>query len=193
MKYICLFLIAVSCIRLNAQCALSVTINVTPPTCSTCCNGSATLTGISCPATSYTWIPGATTGANCGSMCGGTTYTLYANLQTTACCGSTVGTGTVYVPIAPPTNITELIELKNIIVSPNPSNGSFSISTEKLIEYSAQITIRDLNGKIVYEKDFILNNNISTIHFDTKEGVYLIIITDKKTQQQTVKTIVVQK
>lgn len=192
MKYFYVFLITVFSYFLKGQCTMSMTVPITPPTCSTCCNGSATVTAASCPILSYTWVPGATTGSSAANLCAGTTYTIYAYVQSTVCCGTPVATSTVFIPAAP-TSVVEINEIKNIIVSPNPSNGGITISTNGIIDYSVQIIIHDINGKVVFDKYSILNNNSSAVYLDAKAGIYFVTIMDRETQQRIVKKIVVEK
>lgn len=191
MKYICIFLIFFCSHCVNAQCVTTMSFALTLPTCSTCCNGSGSVTS-TCGIT-YTWMPGAITSWVANNLCAGATYTVYSQMASTVCCGATVGTATVYIPKPAETSVSELIELKNIIVSPNPSNGNIIISTSGSIEYSVQITIHDINGIVVYNNQSQINNNNSTIYLDAKDGVYFVTITDKETLQRVVKRIVVQK
>src|SRR5688572_14183121 len=106
MKHLYSFLFVIGCYFVNAQCATTMSFTVAPPSCSACCNASASVSH-SC-AVAYTWVPGGSTSANAYNLCSGTTYTVYALMANTICCGSSVGTATVFIPAAPPSSITEL-------------------------------------------------------------------------------------
>ena len=193
MKYIYLFLIVTSSQFLNSQCATTVSINITtPPSCSTCCDGIASVSH-SCAIT-YTWMCACGGGGNVGyNLCAGATYSIAVGMASTLCCGATVGTATVYIPKPGGTSITEINEIKNLIVSPNPSNGGLFISTNNSKEYSTQIIIQDINGKTVYDNFLIINKNSSSIPLDAKAGIYFATIVDRETLQRVVKKIVIEK
>ncbi|MBL4709548.1 MAG: T9SS type A sorting domain-containing protein [Flavobacteriales bacterium] len=66
-------------------------------------------------------------------------------------------------------------------ISPNPSRGEFILKTDGFVNPSINVTIRDINGRIV-SNDFINNANSSfNKSFDLNgesKGVYFITITD---------------
>lgn len=179
MKYLCLFLITTFSYFLKAQCTMSMTVPITPATCSTCCNGSATVTGASCPILSYTWVPGGTTGSSAANLCAGTTYTIYAYVQSTVCCGTPVATSTVFIP-AFPTSVAETNSFTNKInVFPNPNNGSFKLQISNAIETGSLILINSLGQKVHEQNISHGQNNINTCALSS--GLYnYIILRDKE-------------
>jgi hypothetical protein len=78
-------------------------------------------------------------------------------------------------------NIEENITSNNgILVYPNPSNGTFNITSKATIN---QIQISDVLGKIIYQEKS--NNNQTTINLQNQStGIYFISLSDgTKTQQ----------
>ena len=69
-------------------------------------------------------------------------------------------------------------DLSNTIITPNPSNGIFSINFST--EISGNITISDFNGKIQKSIFVESSNNVTFDLSDKAQGIYFIsIITDK--------------
>jgi len=65
------------------------------------------------------------------------------------------------------------------ILSPNPCTDQINICFTKINIIKRQITIFDISGKIVFEKDFRAKNiNLNTSNFE--KGIYLINISDGK-------------
>ena len=159
--------------KVNGQ-VVTFSILTTPPTCSTCCNGSFTVTMAGC--SSYTigttpFIGAPTMSANVAvysNVCNGT-YTVMVIGSTPCGSASQVCTMTYS-----PTGISVISsETKEVVIFPNPA-------TEKLftnIDGTKIIKIVDLNGKV------LLNVTTNDKEVSTKElpkGIYFIsIYTDK--------------
>ena len=188
MKYFHLFLIIVSSHCLNAQCATTTSFAITPPTCSTCCDGSIVATH-SCAIT-YTWLCACGGGNVASNLCGGVTYTLLVGMASTLCCGASVGTSTIYLPKPGSTSITELAELNNIVVSPNPNDGKITFTSSKYFS-DIEMKLYDVVGKLVLADN--LNGIKKEMELNLKNGVYFITLINKETGQQTIRKIVIQK
>ena len=75
------------------------------------------------------------------------------------------------------TSIAEDEKNKNVIVFPNPSNGSFTLQCSSLIK---EIYITDLSGKLILKQQL---NNLPEYKLDgVKNGVYILTLIDKNSQ-----------
>lgn len=66
----------------------------------------------------------------------------------------------------------EKIQQKNIQVSPNPSNGVFVVSLDKV--RSGSVQVNDINGKIVFEKPFSNEKEISVNIHSLPSNTYIV-------------------
>jgi hypothetical protein len=187
MKYLYIFFVIVCSYQLRSQCVTTMSFNVTAPTCSACCNGSATVSH-SC-AVAYTWAPGGGTGTFATNLCPGV-YTVAAMMANTLCCGSSVGTATVFIPAAPPTSITELKDISSLTIF--PGQNEISISSVGSSVFYTQITIKDLNAATVYDAPVTIGSDEIRIPLDVREGIYLVAVTDLTTQRRVIKKLFVQ-
>ncbi len=79
-----------------------------------------------------------------------------------------------------PDAIKDIFTEKSVILYPNPSHGDFSIdiNSNDIAEY--QITVSDMNGKMIYQTSFTssVGSNIVNLNIDNKlsKGVYMIDI-----------------
>jgi hypothetical protein len=77
-------------------------------------------------------------------------------------------------------SIIEISKSNTISLYPNPNSGNFYLKTGDLDD-NLQIMIIDINGKIIYDKEF-LSTAKSVIHIDLNDiakGIYTIKITTK--------------
>lgn len=78
---------------------------------------------------------------------------------------------------------------KNIAVYPNPNNGEFSISIEK-IEKQADVTIIDMKGGVISENQHLTQGANRITNKQLVKGSYVLIITvDGKTHAQKIEVI----
>jgi hypothetical protein len=145
---------------------LNITVN---PPLTTICQGSSINLNAS-GAANYNW-----TGSNLSSSTGNSvtasptitsTYTVVAN---TGNCSSAPKTITVNVVTC--TGISELNNISNVSVYPNPSNGTFTIKASKEL----QINIVNDLGQIVRTVVVGKENNFETKVSDLNPGVYFLI------------------
>lgn len=66
----------------------------------------------------------------------------------------------------------EQIQQKNIQVSPNPSNGVFVVSLDKV--RSGSIQVNDINGKIVFEKSFSNEKEVAVNIHSLPSNTYIV-------------------
>ncbi|MBK7665881.1 MAG: T9SS type A sorting domain-containing protein [Sphingobacteriaceae bacterium] len=67
----------------------------------------------------------------------------------------------------------------DIVVSPNPTNGIFSVNMQT--ESLRDIYVYDVNGKIVFESKGALEKSLNVDLSNQAEGIYFIRIMDAKT------------
>jgi uncharacterized membrane protein len=84
----------------------------------------------------------------------------------------------------------EDITINNFNVYPNPSQGTFNLTTSAIVSYESNITVYDLAGKLVYTSK-LQGNDINVIDLSTQEkGMYLLqIVVEDKVYN---KTLVIQ-
>ncbi len=66
-------------------------------------------------------------------------------------------------------------------IAPNPTNGQFTITTSKLTSANAQLIVRDISGKVIFEERIISSGSSFTKTFDLSgnaKGIYFITIID---------------
>jgi hypothetical protein len=71
-------------------------------------------------------------------------------------------------------------------VYPNPNNGSFSLKMTNLKGKNAQISIVDLNGRLLYQQNVLLNNTSleSVIEINLANGMYLLLLQTEENSYQ---------
>jgi len=145
---------------------LTVSLATTPATCPTCPNGDATANpaGGNSPFT-YSWEGGQTTQTATG-LAPGTYSVCVADADSCVTCDS------VYVGFA--IGIAEY-DANNILISPNPSSGKFSISSSQFI--IDRIDIYNIIGEIILSVPETRNRQSTEIDISSKEdGIYFIKI-----------------
>lgn len=77
-------------------------------------------------------------------------------------------------------------------VYPNPNNGTFTVQSDKLTSDKVNMTVYDIRGRVIFQKDYNGNANFNeNIQLNNAEaGVYLLSVSDG--QNKEVKRIVVQ-
>ena len=129
-------------------------------------------------------IPGATNNTYTA-----TTSNFYSLVATNPF-GCSTTSDTIFVTVS---DINEFAVLNNFSIYPNPNNGEFSISFDLIESTEVNITITDLIGKIVYQKNEAecygkINNAINLS--DLNKGMYIINLQTGK--QQVNKRFVIQ-
>ncbi|NVO03364.1 MAG: T9SS type A sorting domain-containing protein [Bacteroidetes bacterium] len=168
------------CIRMNFNACYSISVSTTAvnASCSGCSDGSATATviGGTGPFT-YTWSNGGTTATITNLPTG-----LYHVTVVDANGCYTTATDSISFSVA----INEITN-SNIIVYPNPSNGSFNIEIPAVINEISSIEIIDIYGRIIA----IDKEKKNKFHFDgIATGVYTLRINSK--DAVFIKSIIVQ-
>ncbi|MCC6372979.1 MAG: T9SS type A sorting domain-containing protein [Bacteroidia bacterium] len=77
----------------------------------------------------------------------------------------------------------------NLLVYPNPANDVVNVQVQSENASQAKVTVVNMIGQTVYEKNLSLHAGATTLHFDTKDfasGVYSVMV-------ETNKGVVVQK
>lgn len=122
----------------------------------------------------YTWSPGASLSSTGGAsvIASPTTTTTYTVLGSNGVCTSSTSV-TVFVNTC--TGISSSSELVGLHVSPNPSNGLFTITSDVVIE-NLKTTVTNALGQIVYAKE-MQSTNQSTIDLSgLSKGIYYLNI-----------------
>jgi hypothetical protein len=71
-------------------------------------------------------------------------------------------------------------------VYPNPNNGSFSLKMTNLKGKNAQISVLDLNGRLLYQQNVLLNNTSleSSVELNIANGMYLLLLQTEENSYQ---------
>ena len=82
------------------------------------------------------------------------------------------------------TDINNIVETGQILLYPNPNDGSFNLKVENTVNESINIIIYNSIGKEVYnEKNISMYNNFNMVlSLDQVPGIYTIILDGNKTQ-----------
>ena len=64
----------------------------------------------------------------------------------------------------------------NVMLYPNPNNGTFTLNVNSLSILDAKLEIFSINGQLIYKKD--ISNNIEDIKLDVSQGVYFAKISN---------------
>jgi hypothetical protein len=74
-------------------------------------------------------------------------------------------------------------------LSPNPATSEVNIISMSENE-TLLITIRDINGKLIIDKNLTTSNFISKLDLDLLNGIYLVTITNTKNEKTTKKLVI---
>jgi len=89
-------------------------------------------------------------------------------------------------------SVNELFSDNNLVVFPNPTNGRFSVKIgSDVIKYGAEITVRDVSGKLIFSTLIDPKANDFTQEIDLSKnakGIYLVAITANQ-ESKTIKVI----
>jgi predicted esterase len=69
--------------------------------------------------------------------------------------------------------------MQNMMIFPNPNNGSFAIQLNSTVSGAVQLQILDLAGKTHVQQEVFLNGNAFNFEGTLGSGVYLIQVTDR--------------
>lgn len=82
----------------------------------------------------------------------------------------------------------------DVYLYPNPSNGSdIFISIAKSELESVDVTVNNINGLAFSKETIALTNGIGKLNIKASNGVYMVIITNNKTNERVIKKLVIQK
>ncbi|MCB0697458.1 MAG: T9SS type A sorting domain-containing protein [Chitinophagaceae bacterium] len=86
------------------------------------------------------------------------------------------------------TDVSEVVKTdENIVLSPNPNNGNFTIKSKSLLLDGASVYITNAIGQIVYKADINSQNHTSESHIDmgnnAAPGMYLVHVKSAGTEQ----------
>ncbi len=137
----------------------------TPASCSTCCDGSATVWFVGgTPAFIYIWTPG----ISATNLCAGSQTVCITDMNGCYTCDTTTIGFTVSTE-----NINEETFFE---IFPNPSNGSFTVDFGKAINIK-EIRLTDLLGNIILQQ---YANNQAKININNlPTGTYILTVIDK--------------
>lgn len=179
-KYLQLLFIVLSFVSfvINAQCVTPITysIQITPPTCSVCCDGTAQVVNLSggCSAPySGQWNDGSW-GLTKNNLCSGSYTVNVMDSQGGSCCPN-VPQG-CFVPVGGTTGINENDIDKSLTIYPNPTNSILNIINTQNQFQNATIEIRNYLGQVVFTS--LYTSQIALSHFST--GMYFLTIQDKE-------------
>ena len=165
-------------VSITAPTELTATSASTPESCPTCNDGTATVTvaGGTSPYT-YSWSPSGGSAATASGLDGGS-YTV-----TVTDANDCETTSTVIVSVSSNASIAENNANDGINAYPNPSNGTFYVTSD--IQYSGEATVEilDITGKVLYSKPVVLNNSLSNtaVQLDyNAAGTYMLRFTAGK-------------
>jgi len=159
-------------IKSSGQC-LNVTLTITPPSCASCCDGSATveyLTG-GCPPYTFIWNSGYTGPTIPEIICFDTTWTLTIidSDTSSSCCPDTI----IECRISSSTGLTDKQNKESsLYVFPNPANETLNFVYNDNDYKMLTIMIYDSKGALIYNNKFSENIDISRF----PQGEYVIVL-----------------
>lgn len=144
------------------------------PSCTTCCDGKIqAYPGCGYVPYTFSWSSGQNNGTDTAA-CAGTTYTFCVtdSHAHTACDSIKVPSGpTVVMPIVP--------NQVSLLISPNPSNGKFTIEVKGDRE-NEKVEIYNVLGEKIYSQSSILNSQFTIDLSSKSSGIYFYRITSEK-------------
>lgn len=190
-KSLILSILFLASLKTFAQCTTPITISVTTvsASCSTCCDGSATVTATgACPPYSYNFSPSFMGGPVQTGLCAGT-YSIVVN-DAGGCCPPYVGT--FQLKVANPTSINEQRNGLSGIQILNPIKEELQLNFEPLNQKSIyDIKIIDLQSKLVYATEIVVNESQLSIKHNLANGIYYLDITQQSSSEHIRRKIVI--
>ena len=83
-------------------------------------------------------------------------------------------------------------QINNYIIYPNPAIIEVNILRNNSSNETLQISILDINGKVLLNKTIINQNNITKLNLNLIEGVYVVNITNSNGEKTTNKLVIVK-
>ncbi|MBC7861645.1 MAG: T9SS type A sorting domain-containing protein [Bacteroidia bacterium] len=81
----------------------------------------------------------------------------------------------------------------DVLVYPNPSEGSISIVPFNQEAKDLIIVITDIQGKTIFNNKLPVNERLATLRLDVPDGMYLMNISDARTGESVSRKIIIQK
>lgn len=80
----------------------------------------------------------------------------------------------------------------DVLVYPNPNSGSFSLVPFKADIKELNIKVIDINGKVVLAETITSGERIFNLNLDSPNGIYMLFVSDPRTNESIIKRIVIQ-
>jgi hypothetical protein len=125
-------------------------------------------------------IPSSSTGQDPGTVVYNSAGTYPVTLVTANANGSDTLVRNCYIQVDPVSFISRPDELTGLTVSPNPSDGLFTLRAKDKLPRTTRIIITDLHGRIVYESTVAMEGMSIDLRGTVSRGIYYIqCITDR--------------
>ena len=91
-----------------------------------------------------------------------------------------------------PLTVEEVGSRFDFSVFPNPSNGSFTVQSNKISSEKTKIQVYDMRGRLIFENQYLGNNSLNeTVQLQNAQtGVYLLSVSDGENKE--VKRIIIE-
>ena len=170
------------------QCTTSISISImtSSATCSTCCNGSATLIPSGgCPPYTYTFSPAI---SSFTSICPGN-YTVI--VTDAGCCP--IGTATFSMKYSgSPTSINQVDGGQIEVAIQNPNQDQINLIFDKQNkESNYEIIITDLQNRVVLNEQVTVSKSVFSFYHGLTNGIYFITVRQPSTDNTFRKKIIV--
>ncbi len=189
--YTCMAVDSLGCTA-TAQCTVgspqplqAIITNFVPPTCPTCCDGSASGSASGgTPAYAYTWTGPSMPpfpGPNLNGMCVGTYTLCVTDMNGCTSCATIVSQS--------PNGVIAADRQMSMSVSPNPTEGNSTVSCSFAKAQSGEILVINLLGEVVQRKTFASTELLqSSIDLSNQpSGVYFVsVVTGEGTITQRI-------
>lgn len=81
----------------------------------------------------------------------------------------------------------------DVLLYPNPNTGDFSLVPFSSDITELNITVMDVNGKIIFTKTINSGDRLFNLSLDSPNGIYMMFVNNPHTNESIVKRIVIQK